>query len=655
MCLACLSHKRNKRPNFLFIIVDDLRPALGCYGEKLLVTPNIDNLATKSIVFTRAYVQQALCAPSRTSFLTSRRPDTTRVYDFYHYWREFAGNYTTLPQHFKQNGYHTVSVGKVFHPGISSGGTDDFPYSWSIPPYHPSTEKYKMAKVCLDPDGKRYMNLVCPVDVKAMPEGTLPDIQSTEYAVEFLKNRSQLANQSDPFFLAVGYHKPHVPLKYPKAFLELYPLDDIHLAPDPHFPPGMPLVAWNPFTHMRKRDDVKKLNISFPFGPVPDHYQLLVRQSYFAATSYTDSLIGELLQALDQHGFADDTIISFVGDHGWSLGEHQEWAKFSNFEVSLRVPLMFYIPGVTYPSSSKAKIFPFINPLSLQNKENIFRKKKDNNLSDKKIEMSSITDTRGKERNIADKNGEFIKRTSNGQKRFNALEDMQVLKNVSSHRMRPGITKMLYENQIHYLDVNSISSKERKGKQDKIAHTGHYLGKTPSKDLIETDVLTELVDIFPTLSELAGLSVPPLCQLSLPQAKFCTEGVSLLPVIRSVTDSYSSKNNANVIKWKNSVFSQYPRPSDIPQNNTDDPHLKDIKIMGYSMRTEMYRYTEWVGFDRDKFRMNWTDCHARELYDHNTDPREDHNLAIFPQYAPLVGKLSHQLHVGWRKALPPSL
>lgn len=160
-------------------------------------------------------MQQALCAPSRNSILTGRRPDALGLYDFYSYWRQNIGNYTTLPQLFKENGYKTYSVGKVFHPGASSNYTDDYPYSWSQLPYHPSSEKYKDAAVCKDDTGKElHKNLICPVTVHEQPDRTLPDLQSLQYAMTVLKEI-----KDKPFFLCVGFHKPHIPLKFPKHYL----------------------------------------------------------------------------------------------------------------------------------------------------------------------------------------------------------------------------------------------------------------------------------------------------------------------------------------------------------------------------------------------------------------------------------------------------
>lgn len=163
-------------------------------------------------------MQQALCAPSRNSFLTSRRPDTLHLYDFYSYWRDTVGNFTTIPQHFKQNGYYTHSIGKIFHPGISSNFTDDAKYSWSGIPYHPPTEKYKEAAVCVRSDGSLKRDLICPVDVEFQPGGSLPDLESSRAAMDFLKYHRNITDGA-PYFLAVGFHKPHVPLKYPVEYL----------------------------------------------------------------------------------------------------------------------------------------------------------------------------------------------------------------------------------------------------------------------------------------------------------------------------------------------------------------------------------------------------------------------------------------------------
>ncbi|XP_006881393.1 PREDICTED: iduronate 2-sulfatase-like [Elephantulus edwardii] len=347
--------------NILFIVVDDLRTSLGCYGDKLVRSPNIDQLASHSLLFQNAFAQQAVCAPSHVSFLTGRRPDTTRLYDFNSYWRVQAGNFSILPQYFKENGYVTTSVGKVFHPGITSNHSDDSPYSWSIPPYHPSSEVCENTKTCRGQDGQLHANLLCPVDVVDVPEGTLPDMQSTERAIQLLE---KMTTSSRPFFLTVGYHKPHIPFRHPEEFQKLYPLENITLAPDTEVPSGLPAVAYNPWMDIREREDVQALNVSVPYGPIPVDFQRKICQSYFASVSYLDTQVGCLLNALEDLQLASSTIVVFTSDHGWSLGEHGEWAKYSNFDVATRVPLMFYVPGRTalLPGTG-AKLFPYIDPL----------------------------------------------------------------------------------------------------------------------------------------------------------------------------------------------------------------------------------------------------------------------------------------------------
>ncbi|OPJ89456.1 iduronate 2-sulfatase [Patagioenas fasciata monilis] len=499
--------------NVLLIVVDDLRPVLGCYGDKLVKSPNIDQLASQSIVFSNAFAQQAVCAPSRVSFLTGRRPDTTRLYDFYSYWRVHAGNYSTMPQYFKENGYVTLSVGKVFHPGVSSNYSDDYPYSWSIPPFHPSTEKYENEKTCRGKDGKLYANLVCPVDVSEMPSGTLPDIQSTEEAIRLL---DVMKTNKQKFFLAVGYHKPHIPLRYPQEFLKLYPLENITLAPDPWVPEKLPSVAYNPWTDIRQRDDVKALNVSFPYGPLPNDFQRQIRQSYYAAVSYLDMQVGLLLNALDDLGLSNSTVVVFTADHGWSLGEHGEWAKYSNFDVATRVPLIFYVPGMTTSSVSQGeRVFPYLDPFS------------------------------------------------------------------------------------------------------------HTLGLVPRG---RSEKVVELVSLFATLAELAGLQVPPVCPETSFHVALCTEGTSIVWYFNTSKEKDGCDDTYRCLDEEPVAFSQYPRPADAPQWNSDKPKLKDIRIMGYSMRTIGYRYTLWVQFNPNNFSANFEDVHAGELYMVETDPNQDYNI-----------------------------
>jgi iduronate 2-sulfatase len=308
-----------ERPNVLMIMLDDFRATIGAFGDKLARTPNMDLLVQRSFYFPHVYASQALCAPSRNSLLTSRRPDTLRTYNFQHYWRTFAGNYTTLPQYFKENGYRTESIGKIFHHGPSSNKTDDYPYSWSSPPYIPSTQDYRNKPVCTSEDGILRRNLLCPVIVDLQPEKTLPDIQSTLRAREFLNQTLHNVDKREPFFLGVGFYKPHIPFKFPVEYLDLHDIDSFrndHLRPI-----DIPDASWNPYNDLRERDDFKAQNVSFPYGPVPSEFAAKLRQHYYASVSYIDDLLGGMLELVN----FSNTIVVLTSDHGWSLGEVQHY------------------------------------------------------------------------------------------------------------------------------------------------------------------------------------------------------------------------------------------------------------------------------------------------------------------------------------------
>nr|XP_054756002.1 iduronate 2-sulfatase-like [Lytechinus pictus] len=556
-----------EKPNVLFIVIDDLRASLESYGGPI-ISPYITELASRSALFSNAKVQQSVCAPSRVSFLTGRRPDTTRLYDFGSYWRTHAGNYTTLPQHFKDNGYFTASVGKVFHPGIPSGGNDDYPYSWSIQPYHPSTA-LQGAKVCPNLDGTLHDNVMCPVNVSAMPLQSLPDMQSLEYSSSILKNLSAASHSTNahgrpdktsrsprdpdmqpPFFLAVGFHKPHIPWKYPEEFKSLYPIESISIASNPSRSPTQPAVAYEDYSTLRQRDDINALNMSFPNGTIPLQFHAPMRQSYYAAATYTDFLVGKLLQTLNETGFSNNTIVILFGDHGWQLGEHAEWCKYSNYELATRVPLIVHVPGLTdKPKSS----LPNVHQSALKMKDNV--------------------------------------------------------------------------------------------------------GTNADSGMVVTEFV-ELVDLFPTLSDLAGIEVPPTCPPDPFNVTLCSEGYSFAPLLEAnsnailVGNATKKLTSTRYSRWKNATYSQYPRPGVTPTRETDLPSLKVITVMGYSMRTKDHHYTEWIGFNHTTFTGNWTDVKARELYFNDKDYDQNHNVADDPKFKDIVQELSVQLKMGWRQSLP---
>lgn len=346
------------RKNVLFLVSDDMRPELGAYyGQDFPSTvhpkmhsPNIDALASKSLLLKRAYVQQAVCSPSRTSLLTGRRPDTTHVYDLIHYFRKVGGNFTTLPEYFKMNGYISVGMGKVFHPGPASGFDD--PVSWSVPYFHGKNMGWET---------KQHSWLAVPDnETFAKP---LIDAQIADHAIKTLKTLAPGAISGDkPFFLAVGFHKPHLPFVFPQSMFNYYPAGDVHLPPDRFSPKDMPSAAWHACTGLIRYHDIGSLNFTGKIDEqLPDWKILELRRAYYSAISWTDSLIGRVIKELKELGLENNTIISFWGDHGWQLGEHAEWCKQTNFELATHAPMMIHIPGITDKGIVSEQLTEFVD------------------------------------------------------------------------------------------------------------------------------------------------------------------------------------------------------------------------------------------------------------------------------------------------------
>ena len=306
------------RYNVLFIVADDLRPLLGCYGHSEMHTPNIDALAARGTLFNRAYCQYPLCNPSRVSILTGLRPDTIGVHDNNAYFRNNLPEAVTLPQHFKAHGYHTQSIGRIAH------GLDALfdQLSWSAPIWR---------------------QWLARVDTKAIPswsaldiaDDELPDGRITDKAVEVL---AELPNT--PFFLAVGFYKPHLPYNVPRKYFDLYDSVTFNIHTDSMTPKGAPRIARTNWAEIKNFQD-------FPVGAtsISDEKILELTRAYAASTSYTDALIGRVLQQLDVLNLAESTIIVLVGDHGYHLGEHGTWSKNTLFEVGVHSPLIISVPG----------------------------------------------------------------------------------------------------------------------------------------------------------------------------------------------------------------------------------------------------------------------------------------------------------------------
>ena len=339
-----------RHKNVLFLAADDMRPNLGCYVNShpaytgpLMHTPHLDALAQKSLVFENAYSQQALCSPSRTSLLTGRRPDTTRVTDLVTYFREFGGNFTTIPQFFKDRGYYSVGGGKIFHHGMNASGFDD-PISW--------TEKFHHAQNFYPHDHTHNLSwqALGPNQFNNQP---LQDTLEAEYIIQKLREVAPNAKLGlQPFFLAFGVHKPHLPFLFPREYLDLYPDETINVPTNQYAPNNLPDIAWSPFGELQSYYDTSKDAIDIPdLGHInvtyPSHKVKELRRAYYSALSYADYSIGQVLTELKNLELEDDTIIVFWSDHGWQLGEHAEWCKHTNFEIAAHVPLMISIPGLT--------------------------------------------------------------------------------------------------------------------------------------------------------------------------------------------------------------------------------------------------------------------------------------------------------------------
>ena len=303
--------------NVLFIIVDDLRPMLGCYGHPEMHTPNIDRLAQRGTLFDRAYCQYPLCSPSRTSMITGLRPETTGIINNSADFRQELPNAVTLPQHFKTHGYYTQSVGRIAHlPRLQ-----DDENSWSTTSWRPTW---------------------IPFDIQTTPSWQALDVEDDELRDGKVAKRAvQVLEQikEQQFFLAVGFYKPHLPLEAPRKYFELYDTQDFDLPASSIPPKDAPARALTNWSAIRNYQDL-------PSGrePLSDAKTLELIRAYAAATSYIDAQIGRVLDQLDSLGLSENTVIVFCGDHGHHLGEHGIWGKQTLFEVSLRSPLIVSVP-----------------------------------------------------------------------------------------------------------------------------------------------------------------------------------------------------------------------------------------------------------------------------------------------------------------------
>lgn len=511
-----------QQPNVLFIAVDDLRPELGCYGSVAVKSPNLDRLASEGLLFNRAYCQQAICGASRVSLLTGTRPNTTGVVHNYVDFREVAPGLVTLPQHFRDNGYETVFCGKIYHQKLT-----DAELSWSRKPaanllraqgikpsknrggyadpknVQAAKDRFAAAKQKFGDQTPWALSTGPAYESADVPDEAYVDGYNTRLAIATLQDH--LENKpGQPLFLALGFYKPHLNWIAPKKYWDLYDVEQIRLASQVDAPLGGAVVGLHESFELRSRLGIPK------DGPIGDELSKTLLHAYYACVSYVDAQVGLMIDALEEAGIRENTIIVLWGDHGWHLGEMGSWGKATNYEIATRVPLMIHAP----------------------------------------------------------------KMKASGQ---------------------------------------------------------------------QTRALVELIDIYPTLCELAGLQKPRHL-----------DGISFVPLMDDPS-----------LPWKAAAFSQFPSPAlrewgSVPMypqmreavfgpligsveekimaqhGDAWDRDLFENHLMGYAVRTDRHRLIEW----RDGRNKTATSLYV-ELYDHQSDPDETTNVAA--ESPEVVRQLREQL------------
>lgn len=526
--VAQSSAQKVGKPNILFLAIDDLKPILGCYGDKLIKTPNIDRLAKMGTVFLNNQCQQAVCGPTRASLMTGMRPDVTKIWDLKTKMRDVNPDILTLPQYLISQGYTTSGIGKIYHPSSIDKKNDVL--SWSIPyltaqpsdyannlgapaykNYQSEAMKQRLADESnKDVDAEKGSNTdksekggkkgkkEKKEDDGENVEGSrgpatenldLPD-NAYEDGVNAILAKEQIIKLSaakEPFFMAVGFHKPHLPFVAPRKYWNMYNREEMPLASFQQHAANEVFIAYESSGELRNYSDIPEFTTytkaDLRAGLKPEKQKELIN-GYYASISYVDAQVGILLNTLDSLGTLKNTIIVLWGDHGWHLGDHDMWGKHTNFEQATRSPLIVVGPGLKAGKSSSP---------------------------------------------------------------------------------------------------------------------------------------TEHVDIFPTICNLAGLSIPS--QL---------EGKSLKPIMLD-----------NKAKVKAFAMSQYPRK--MKKDDIEKFGFANGKLMGYSLRDNRYRYTMWMNDFNSKQPFDVKKVFAIELYDYVKDPLETINVANEKSYATVAKDLNEEM------------
>lgn len=367
--------------NVLFIAVDDLRTELACYGAGHIKSPNLDRLAGAGLLFNRAYCQQAVCSPSRTSLMTGARPDTTRVYDLDTHFRSTIPDVVTLSQQFIKHGYFAQGMGKIFHGGLNDAKSWSVPWTSGSKPPTPALPRMngymtqaniellradvaesnrkrremraKLGRQLKHSEGRKFRVRGPAYEAPDVPDAQTPDGAVARNGVKALK---ELKKKGQPFFLAVGFLKPHLPFIAPKKYWDMYKRSEIELADNPYAPKGAPPWTLSNYGELRNYRGI-------PQGreKIPDELAITLRHGYYACVSFIDAQVGLLVKTLDELGLADDTIVILWGDHGWKLGEHGEWCKHTNYENDTRVPMVIKVPGMKAAGKKTDALVEFVD------------------------------------------------------------------------------------------------------------------------------------------------------------------------------------------------------------------------------------------------------------------------------------------------------
>lgn len=353
------SIEASDRPNVLVLLVDDLKPALGCYGDPLAKTPNIDRLASRGLRFDLAYCNQAVCAPSRNNLLLGTRSTSLGIYSLGQNFRLGAPDAVTMPQYFMKHGYRTEAIGKILHTG--HGNHDDLA-SWSVPPLHEKVVEYLLPESSANGQLTReeaYFTNQKLGQIRSLHRGAaweVADVPDNAYADgriadEGIKRLQAAAENSDePFFLALGFVKPHLPFTAPKKYWDMHDPKAFPLAQDQRHPEGAPgfagkkggeIVNYAPLTIENLKEEA---------------IQRKLIHGYYATATFADAQIGRVLKELDRLELTENTIIVLWGDHGWHLGDHGYWTKHTNYEQCNRIPIIFSAPGVTKPGTATRQL-----------------------------------------------------------------------------------------------------------------------------------------------------------------------------------------------------------------------------------------------------------------------------------------------------------